>query len=196
MISPGLRTPAFREESDEDEVLVQKCLLGDEKAWSALIGKYANLIFSIPIRRGFRREDASDIFQSVCAALVGSLGSIREPRALAAWVIQTTSHACDRMQMQQQRWIGIDSVTQPNVSSRDLPDELVRQFEREQLVRRAVGDQSADCQKLIHLLFFSDPPIPYEAAAAELGKAKGSMGATRMRCLEKLRRSLEEKGFR
>lgn len=38
---------------ESDELLVQECLLGDEKAWTTLIAKYANLIFSIPLKQGF-----------------------------------------------------------------------------------------------------------------------------------------------
>ncbi len=179
----------------EDAELVAQCAAGDEQAWATLIRKYGNLIYSIPIRRGFREDEASDIFQSVCLALLGSLEKIREPRALAAWVIQTTSHACNRYQWQRQRRTDFEGDRERTARSLDSPDDLVREVEREQLVREAVGDLSPACRKLIELLFFSDPPIPYETAAAELGMAKGSMGATRMRCLEKLRQALEGKGF-
>ena len=81
------------------------------------------------------------------------------------------------------------------MSGDELPDEIVRQLEREQMLRSAVSEMSAECKRLIDLLFFTHPPVPYQAAAAELGLATGSMGATRVRCLEKLRQSLEAKGF-
>jgi DNA-directed RNA polymerase specialized sigma24 family protein len=81
------------------------------------------------------------------------------------------------------------------MAASDLPNEIVQQLEREQMVRAAVNEMSAECRQLINLLFFANPPVRYEAAAAALGLAKGSMGATRMRCLEKLRQSLEAKGF-
>src|SRR5439155_969343 len=48
-----------------DDRLVAECLQGDEKAWSALVDKYKNLIFSIPIKLGLY-DDAADIFQAVC----------------------------------------------------------------------------------------------------------------------------------
>jgi RNA polymerase sigma factor (sigma-70 family) len=77
-----------------------------------------------------------------------------------------------------------------------VPEELFREVEREQILPEALAALSPDCKRLVELLFFETPPIPYEELSKTLGMAKGSIGATRMRCLEKLRRWLEEKGFR
>src|SRR4030081_1922717 len=46
-----------------DERLVQACLAGDQRAWSALVDKYKHLIYAIAVRRGASAEDAADIFQ-------------------------------------------------------------------------------------------------------------------------------------
>jgi hypothetical protein len=45
------------------------------------------------------------------------------------------------------------------------------------------------------MLFFQEPSTPYEQVAKNLNVAKGSIGFIRMRCLERLRRLLEKKGF-
>ena len=177
---------------EEDEWLVQECLLGNEKAWTSLISKYANLIFSIPLKRGFSQEDAADIFQSVCLTLLRELPTLRQPRALAAWLVRLTTHSCTR----QRRRYAAGDVDEQTKAAAELPDELLQQLEREQMLRQAVSELEVECRQLVDLLFFTDPPVRYEAAATALGLATGSMGATRMRCLEKLRRSLEEKGFR
>src|SRR5205814_41744 len=79
-----------------DRRLVSECLSGNDRAWAALIDKYKNLIYSIPIRWGFSQADASDIFQSVVADLLSELGNLREPSALPAWLIQVASRRCQR----------------------------------------------------------------------------------------------------
>jgi RNA polymerase sigma factor (sigma-70 family) len=179
---------------ESDELLVQECLLGDEKAWTTLIAKYANLIFSIPLKRGFSQDNAADIFQAVCLTLLRELSTLRQPRTLAAWLIRLTAHTCTRWKDRERRYADREP-DERTMSGDELPDEIVRQLEREQMLRSAVSGMSAECKRLIDLLFFTHPPVPYQAAAAELGLATGSMGATRMRCLEKLRQSLEAKGF-
>lgn len=179
---------------EKDEVLVQECLLGNEKAWSTLIDKYANLIFSIPVKRGFSQDDAADIFQSVCLTLLRELSTLRQPRALAAWLIRLTAHTCTRWKNRERKYADSE-LDEQTIASGELPYEIVQQLEREQMLREAVSELAAECRQLIDLLFFTNPPVRYESAAATLGLATGSMGATRMRCLEKLRRSLENKGF-
>src|SRR5258708_8549437 len=76
-----------------DERLVAACRKGDQQAWSALIDKYKNLIFSIPIKLGLY-DDAADIFQAVCLDLLTDLPRLREPRALPKWLMQTCYHKC------------------------------------------------------------------------------------------------------
>jgi DNA-directed RNA polymerase specialized sigma24 family protein len=51
----------------------------------------------------------------------------------------------------------------------------------------AVTDLPSGCQRLIVMLF-KDPPVPYAKISAELGIPIGSIGPTRSRCLDKLRR--------
>lgn len=178
----------------QDEVLVHECLLGNGKAWSTLIDKYANLIFSIPIKRGFSQDDAADIFQSVCLALMRDLPALRQPRALAAWLIQLTAHTCARWKTQERKYSDSEPDEKTEASA-EFPYDLIQQLEREQMLRESLSELNVECRRLIDLLFFTTPGVRYEEAAAALGLARGSIGATRMRCLEKLRRSLEQKGF-
>lgn len=189
-----IRNPDSVESFKKDEVLVEECLLGNDNAWSALIDKYSNLVYSIPIKRGFRQDDAADIFQTVFLTLLRELSTLRQPRALAAWLIQLTAHTCTKWKNRERRYVD-EVLNEQTKAASELPFEIVQQIERQQILRTAVGEMSAECRQLIELLFFTNPPVRYEAAAAALGLARGSMGATRMRCLEKLRRSLEEKGF-
>ena len=73
---------------------MKECLEGDEQAWSALIDKYKNLIYSIPIKYGLPRDDAGEIFQQVCLRLLSDLSSLRDPQSLGGWLITVTSHKC------------------------------------------------------------------------------------------------------
>src|SRR5689334_16408780 len=93
-MSSGTKTYNAIQRLQDDEGLVHGCLLGDEQAWSELIDKYKNLIFSIPIKYGLTIDDAADIFQAVCFSLLRELARLRQPRALAAWLIRVTVREC------------------------------------------------------------------------------------------------------
>ena len=180
----------------QDQILVQECLQGNQDAWSALIDKYKNLIFSIPVKRGFSSDGARDVFQAVCLALVSELPRLREPRALAAWLIQTTSHKCLRAEVEGRRYSKEDeSGDAPEGESPKTPDELLRELESEQLVREAVSELSAECRRMLEAFFYQTPAASYTDVASALDIPKGSVGPTRNRCLEKLRQLLEGRGF-
>ncbi|MFZ0564557.1 MAG: sigma-70 family RNA polymerase sigma factor [Terriglobales bacterium] len=182
-----------------DEKLIGRCLQGDQEAWSALIDKYKNLIYSIPIKLGMH-QDAGDIFQSVCVDLLSELPRLREHRALPKWLMQTCYHTCLRHQRAAAKLVELpedaDGESQlPAANADDLPGHLLLQLEQEQVLRDAVSQLPEKCERMVRLLFFEFPPRPYENVAEELGMATGSIGAIRGRCLAYLRKQLEKRGF-
>ena len=179
-----------------DTRLVGECLRGNETAWTSLIDKYKNLIFSIAVRRGFSRDDATDIFQEVAAQLLSELTRIRKPQALAGWLIQVTSNKCTQWRKRQFRENLDEEAVTTSSSEVESAESLIFEAEREQTLRYAMHRATPQCRELIHMLFFENPPLPYQDVATGLGIAAGSVGFVRKKCLERLRRFLEEAGFR
>lgn len=177
-----------------DATLVKQCLHGSEAAWSKLIGKYKNLIYSIPVRYGFSQEDSTDIFQTVCLDLLNELPRLREPNALAGWLIQVTRNKCFHGKRARQRQEPLETEDQAAPMPLLKPDELIAQSQRDQQIRGALLTLSPRCQKLMQMLFFELPTRSYEAVAKDLDVALGSIGFIRRRCLEKLRTRLEQWG--
>jgi RNA polymerase sigma factor (sigma-70 family) len=180
-----------------NERLVRECRKGNEAAWSALIDKYKNLIFSIPIKFGLSRDDASDIFQAVCIDLLSSLQQLREPAALPKWLMQASYHKCLRWKKESLRLVDDSAAIEEKATdAEDMPEEILSQLQREQLLRDSIANLPPRCQEMVRLLFFEDPPRPYNEVAEQLGLATGSIGFIRGRCLKRLRAQLEKGGLR
>lgn len=189
---PPKTSPAER----DDRRLVKECLAGDEEAWSSLIEKYKALIYSIPVKYGLPSHEAAEVFQATCVELLTRLPELREPRALPKWLMQVAHHQCYRWKQQQQRLVSRDA--DPNLPVPVTPaiaDSLVQQTQEEQMLREAMAMLTPQCRRLVELLFLEIPPRPYTEVAAELGLALGSIGFTRQKCIERLRRNLVELGF-
>ena len=177
------------------ERLVAECLKGSETAWSELIDRYKNLIYSIPIKLGMF-EEAPDIFQAVCLDLLRGLSQLREPDALPKWIMQASYHKC----LQYRRKAGESSPVTNAVgealdSERAIPEEMLVELETEQMVRDAISHLNSRCERMVRMLFFEDPPRPYAEVARAFGVATGSIGFIRGRCLHRLRKQLEKMGF-
>ena len=180
----------------DDTRLVKECLAGNEEAWSLLIDKYKALIYSIPVKYRLPPHEAADVFQATCMELLTRLPELREPRALPKWLMQVAHHQCYRVKRQQQRLVSRDAEPAlPDPETPAIAENLVQQTQEEQMLREAMGSLSAQCRRLVELLFFETPPRPYTQVAAELGLALGSIGFTRQKCIERLRRNLDEMGF-
>jgi RNA polymerase sigma factor (sigma-70 family) len=76
-----------------------------------------------------------------------------------------------------------------------VPPDMLAEIEREQLVQDAMAQLPQRCREMIELLFFESPPLPYAEVAKRLHLATGSIGFIRGRCLERLKKILEGKGF-
>lgn len=179
----------------DDAKLVEKCLRGEEAAWAALLSKYKNLIFSIPIKYGFSREESADIFQSVCLELLYELKRLREPRALAGWLIRITYNKCFHQHRRDQRFAAESGQVELAMAAEELPESRLHELDRDQALRTALALLQPRCHKLVEMLFFESPARPYDEIATSLSLAIGSIGSIRRRCLDELRKNLEESGF-
>jgi RNA polymerase sigma factor (sigma-70 family) len=179
-----------------DTLLVQECLSGNEEAWSLLIDKYKALIYSIPVKYSLSQHEAADVFQTTCMELLVRLPQLREPRALPKWLMQVAHHECYRLKRLSQRVVSRDA--EPDLPEPETPaiaESLVQQTQEEQMLREAMTALTPQCRRLMELLFFETPSRPYTEVAAELGLAVGSIGFTRQKCIERLKRQLTELGF-
>jgi RNA polymerase sigma factor (sigma-70 family) len=170
--------------------LVARARSGDKQAWDALIERYAPLIWSICRRHRLGRADADDVGQSVWLRLVGQLDRVREPAAIPGWIATTTRRECVRVLSAVQG----PRATVYTLDVESIPDQRVGMAEQELLaaerhaaLREAFGQLPSNAQQLLALLI-ADPPLPYADISAKLGIPVGSIGPTRSRYLDKMRR--------
>jgi RNA polymerase sigma factor (sigma-70 family) len=179
-----------------DARLINACLNGNEQAWAALIQKYKNLIYSIPIKYGASPEDAADIFQAVCLELFSELPRVRRKAALRSWLMTVTAHQAFHWKRKVRRRAEEElSPLAEEALAVDPSPDLIEAVEKEQMLRDAVAQLPPRCQTMIGLLFYQQPPLPYREVAERLGLATGSIGFIRGRCLARLQRTLEKLGF-
>ena len=170
--------------------LVMDARNGDKQAWDALVDRYAPLVWSICHRHQLSRADADDVGQSVWLQLVEHLGTVRDPAALPGWLATTTRRECGRVPRAAHGPHGAGYV--PDAG--DIPDEQTGTVEQELVAaeRHAALREAflhlPPCDQQLIALLIQDPPVPYAQISARLDIPVGSIGSTRDRCLDRLRR--------
>ena len=172
--------------------LVARAAASDEAAWHELVDRYAPLVWSICVRHQLSRTDIEDVGQTVWLRLVEHLENLREPAALPGWLATTTQRECVRVLKAHRRCevfgTDPDNGGLPLETESRMIEEEVLMAERNALLRAAFAELPEDSQRLITLLM-SDPPLSYVEIGEILGMPPGSIGPTRQRCLNRLRRS-------
>ena len=175
------------------DLLVSACREGDQRAWSRLVSELSPLVYSIPIRSGFSRDEAEDVVQTVFALLVRKLDTIEDPQALPKWLSVTTQRACWREIRSGRARLARESEVASSKPYDQVEAESETQSHAETL-RLALAAIGSRCERLIRALFGSGsedrPSYDKVAEAAEM--PIGSIGPTRARCLQRLTKSLEE----
>ncbi len=175
--------------SDVDtRVLVARVRADDQEAWAVLSDRYTNLLWSVARSMGLSRADAADAVQTTWLRLVERLDSIREPERLGSWLVTTMRRECIAMSRRGARvrlssadgWADLPAAGDP------LDEALLRE-ERDVALWKAFRALAPRCQSLLRVLM-ADPPPSYAEVSAALHMPVGSIGPTRQRCLDVLRK--------
>ena len=166
-----------------DKELIERCVQGDQAAWKDLVLRYERLVYSVAYTIRPESDEASDVFQHVWMELYEQISDLRHAEALPAWLITVTRRISYKLIGSRQ---GSESLDE-NVA--DVKQELT-QVEQEHAVERALGQLGDRCRQLIDLLYFNLNEPTYMEIADKLSMPVASIGPTRARCLEKLRKLL------
>jgi RNA polymerase sigma factor (sigma-70 family) len=177
-------------EDPSDTDLVTRATTGDQQAWDVLVDRYAPLIWSICRQHGLSDADARTIGQAVWLQLMSQLGTLRDPAALAGWLATTTRRECGKVPHPTRELHAgghaQDAETIPDEQT-EMAERQLRAAERDAALREAFTRLPPGCQQLIAMLT-ENPPVPDAQISATLGIPPGSIGPSRSRCLNKLRR--------
>ena len=179
-----------------DEALVLACRSGDATAWEALVDRYERLVYLIARHAGLDREQSADVLQRVFARMFERLAQIEQPALIGGWLATTARHEAWRFSQRERRarFASLDALdlAEPVADTALLPEALMVSLEEQHQVRAAVAALDERCRRLLTLLFYRSDIPSYAEIAAKLNMSEGSIGPTRARCLQKLRRHLNE----
>jgi RNA polymerase sigma factor (sigma-70 family) len=174
--------------------LVRCAARGDQHAWDELIDEFAGLVWGIA--RAFRLgdADAADVSQTTWLRLVENLDRLQDPSRVGAWLATTARRQCIQHLNDASRVVPRgDDLPEPVNTSPD-PSAALLAEERDQALWTAMERLPERDRRLLRMLM-ADPTPSYTEISAALAMPIGSIGPTRARALERLRREAQRSGL-
>jgi RNA polymerase sigma factor (sigma-70 family) len=185
---------------DDDASLVARCRQGDAAAWALLVQRYQRLVYAVVRRIGLDEHAAADVFQTVFARLVEHLPKLTQPERLQAWIVTTAKRETLRTREKGRRNVSLtreDNDGEPLdeddlVDEAPLTEDALSDLQQLHLLRLGLDLLDTRCRSLLDLVFRDeDEALPYAEVARRLGMPTGSIGPTRLRCIDRLRRLVQ-----
>jgi RNA polymerase sigma factor (sigma-70 family) len=176
--------------------LVLSARAGDGRAYEELVERHQRQVWGAV--RGFRLSDAdaSDAVQMTWLRLVENLDRLNDPTRLGAWLTTTAKRECLRLIRRRNREVGTpDEFFDAVVDERQAgPEQQVTDEAMATLLWDLVAELPTRGQDLLKAVTCADRPA-YADISKATGMAVGSIGPTRGRYLNRLRKLIEESGL-
>jgi RNA polymerase sigma factor (sigma-70 family) len=186
------RSSGCEKDPREPAELVRDASRGDAGAWSALVDRFAPLVWSIARSYRLSQHDAADVSQTTWLRLAEHIHHVRQPERVGAWLATTAGRESLAVIRRGQRQVPSEESTLREALDDDYSDEpaerTLRAAESVELWK-AFSALPARSQLVLRLLF-ADPQPSYQEIATLTGMPIGSIGPTRARCLQELRQLL------
>ncbi len=170
---------------------------GDQEAWNAITDRFTSLLWSVARSYRLGSDDAEDVVQNTWLRLLENLTRIDNPEALPGWLATTARREAlgilrrrGRTVLTRDEDLGVDLA---DPASTEL-DSALLEDERDVELWASFAKRPDRCQQLLRVLMAVDRPVYAEVSAA-FDMPIGSIGPTRMRCLERLRKLVAESGY-
>lgn len=175
--------------------LVEHAAAGDEHAWHGLVDEFGGLVWAVTRAHRLGDADAGDVAQTTWLRLVEHLSLLKDPERVGAWLATTARRECLGVLRRSARLVAHgDDLPEPADDAPTHDTALLTQ-ERDATLWRAFAHLSEGDRALLRMLM-ADPVPSYEEIGAALGMPIGSIGPTRARALQRLRREVERLGLR
>lgn len=173
---------------------VARALEGDQQAWRELVDRFARLVWSVARSHRLDHADAADVCQTTWLRLHEHLHSLRDPARLPGWLATTARRESLRVIAGRRRETPDPMPGEPDLDPSAGPEVVVLTQDRDVRLWTAFDGLPDRCKQLLRVLSAA-PELSYQQVGKLLDIPVGSIGPTRGRCLDNLRRRLAASDF-
>jgi RNA polymerase sigma factor (sigma-70 family) len=191
------RATSSQTPQDQKDVaeLVRAARAGEEAAWTGLVRRFDLRLRSAARSYRLSPADVDDVVQTTWVQLFRHIDAVRDPAAVAGWLLTTAHRESLRRISASNREVPTDALDLPQQPHNDGPEAHVLDAEERAILRGALATLPDRHRRLMTVLVAA-PGISYRELSAALAIPTGSIGPIRARCLRRLARNDRLKAHR
>tara|TARA_R110000868_G_scaffold1389_21_gene10824 strand:- start:8541 stop:9122 length:582 start_codon:yes stop_codon:yes gene_type:complete len=179
---------------NNDIYYINLIIEGNTKAFSVLVDRYKDLVFSLALKMVKNREEAEEVSQDTFIKAYRSLHQFKGDSKFSTWIYKVTYNTClDRLKKNKREQF-VESIDEFNLNQIRCLDNALNAMEnkeREQAIQDCIQLLPADDAFLLTLFYFEEQSL--EEISKVLGLTPNNVKVKLFRCRRKLTSILREK---
>ncbi|MGZ0014843.1 RNA polymerase sigma factor [Yeosuana sp. AK3] len=148
--------------TNNDIYFINLIIEGNTNAFSVLVDRYKDLVFSLALKMVKNREEAEEIAQDTFIKVFKSLSQFKGDSKFSTWIYKVTCNTClDRLKKHKRELqvVSIDEFNTNQIKSLDNALDAMENEERRQAIQDCINLLPSDDAFLLTLFYFEEQTL-------------------------------------
>lgn len=177
-----------------DQILINQIIEGDAKAFTVLVNRYKDLVFTLALRMLKNREEAEEVSQDTFIKTYNSLHKFKGDSKFSTWIYKVAYNSClDRIKKNKKYLndVEINEYTEHQVKTMENAFDVLVEEERNQLIQNCLLLLPSEESFLLTLYYFEEQSL--DEIATIVGLTPNNVKVKLFRSRKKLASILKER---
>ena len=142
-----------------DQVYINKILNGDTNAFTVLVDRYKDLVFTLALRMVKNREEAEEVSQDTFIKVYKSLNRFKGDSKFSTWIYRVAYNTClDRLKKnkRQEYTVAIDEYTEHQVKTLENALDALEEQEKQLAIKKCLEMLPSEDSFILTLYYFEE----------------------------------------
>jgi RNA polymerase sigma factor (sigma-70 family) len=177
-----------------DQILINQILEGNSSAFTELVNRYKDLVFTLALRMLKNREEAEEVSQDTFIKTYRSIHKFKGDSKFSTWIYKVAYNSCLDQIKKNKKYLNdveINEFTEHQVKTMDNAFDVLVEEERNQLIRDCLHLLPSDDSFLLTLYYFEEQTL--DEIANVVGLTSNNVKVKLFRSRKKLTSILKER---
>jgi len=145
--------------TNNDQTIINQIIEGDTNAFTVLVDRYKDLVFTLALRMMKNKEEAEEVSQDTFIKIYKYLPKFKGDSKFSTWIYKVAYNTClDRLKKnkRQQNTVAIDEYTEHQVKTIDSALDKIEEQEKQQAIKKCLELLPSQDSFILTLYYFEE----------------------------------------